>query len=1158
MRTLLAVSTVLMLLLGIPLGGCGGGGSDSVDYADFDKPKPSDALTYSGSEACRTCHQGIYESWEKSRHTKKVRVASPATVVNDADSNGTNDFVQGGTAAAFDVAASVPAGQTTWDDYTLAAGVEFPKLGWNGSEHVIRVGPNTYPVTYVLGGTGKWKQRYMVTIGNGEYISPVQYNDVTREYVPYHPEHWYTISGTTLTGYLYGAGETPVTEGKTRNSWQRRCVFCHTTGLRDIRVNDDGEYGGAIADMLGDGDLGELPIGCEACHGPGARHIELGGGVGTILNPSDMASDRGDEVCGACHGRGTSVNAEGLGYPWAAGSLVDNGFKPGDVLAAFYVNTGASSFWGDGAMHSKRHHQQWLDHRHSPHAKAGVTCWSCHAPHGSGIEGDLKMSPTELCLSCHDGEGNIDADDLSLHTRHDTASAQSCDNCHYNLTAKSAVNYDVNSHTSRVIYPAETDGSGIPNSCAACHRDDTTAELTGRLLARFPDVKPVAYAKASVSGLGGFTLDGSASFDPLGGMLTYEWTYKSGPPTFTADQLMSRKSVMASFVPSQPGPHTFLLVVTNADGRRSRAAEVTVDVDAGITQTPPDLSQASYVGAATCKACHGDRHAGWETSRHTQKVRRPDEGYGMAFADTDEDGTNDWLEGGFDLADHPKEELTAWDDIDYDGGATSAPILGYVAATNTYTVTIGPRTFDVTWVLGGTGKWKQRYMTTIGEGDYILPIQYNEITNEWVTYHPENWYVISGSTYESYLYGVGDTPVSLKRTADSWQRRCTTCHATGARDMTRDAVTLEYGKSIETMLAASTGPRLSDTGVACEACHGPGSFHALDPSLRGGIVNPAKLSALRSNEVCGSCHNRGSSVHSVPASFGFPWASSDVDGHFIPGMDLDDFYIPVDEAGSKFWGDPFGHAKSHHQQWLEMRWTSHFTTAGMTCATCHVTHDDRFAGQLKMNEQDLCLSCHKDIVTGEGEDLNHSRHENGTTKCSSCHMPLVSKSAISYDVSAHSWEIIWPQTTKAIGIPNSCMSRGCHTGGVTGPEWDPTEDEDLDEALASINELWGDLRPYAEPRVVGTDGKSRRTDTLTGPTKLMLDGTKSYDPNGASIVTYAWTLLSAPAGNTATLSSRLVAKPTMDVTVAGTYVFSLVVRDAKQSSVPRTVTVVVD
>ena len=92
-----------------------------------------------------------------------------------------NDFVQGGAGITFDVGTSPPPGQTKFTDLALGAGVEYPKLGWDGTNLLVRIGPNTYVISYVLGGTGKWKQRYMTTIDNQEYISPVQYNDVTRE-----------------------------------------------------------------------------------------------------------------------------------------------------------------------------------------------------------------------------------------------------------------------------------------------------------------------------------------------------------------------------------------------------------------------------------------------------------------------------------------------------------------------------------------------------------------------------------------------------------------------------------------------------------------------------------------------------------------------------------------------------------------------------------------------------------------------------------------------------------------------------------------------------------------------------------------------------------------------------------------------------------------
>ncbi|MGA8273158.1 MAG: multiheme c-type cytochrome, partial [Candidatus Sulfotelmatobacter sp.] len=45
-------------------------------------------------------------------------------------------------------------------------------------------------------------------------------------------------------------------------------------------------------------------------------------------------------------------------------------------------------------------------------------------------------------------------------------------------------------------------------------------------------------------------------------------------------------------------------------------------------------------------------------------------------------------------------------------------------------------------------------------------------------------------------------------------------------------------------------PPFLHTGVSCERCHGPGVAHATG----GGIVNPAKLSPARRDEVCMQCH----------------------------------------------------------------------------------------------------------------------------------------------------------------------------------------------------------------------------------------------------------------------------------------------------------------
>ncbi len=67
-----------------------------------------------------------------------------------------------------------------------------------------------------------------------------------------------------------------------------------------------------------------------------------------------------------------------------------------------------------------------------------------------------------------------------------------------------------------------------------------------------------------------------------------------------------------------------------------------------------------------------------------------------------------------------------------------------------------------------------------------------------------------------------------------------------------------------------------------------------------------------------------------------------------------------------------------------------------------------------------------------------------------------------------------------------------------------------------------------------------------------LDGSGSYDPEGAAI-TYQWSILSAPAGSTASLSSTTIASPDITPDVAGSFLLQLVVSDGSQSSTPSTV-----
>lgn len=94
-------------------------------------------------------------------------------------------------------------------------------------------------------------------------------------------------------------------------------------------------------------------------------------------------------------------------------------------------------------------------------------------------------------------------------------------------------------------------------------------------------------------------------------------------------------------------------------------------------------------------------------------------------------------------------------------------------------------------------------------------------------------------------------------------RQCLGCHSTG------------YSVSSKAF---------AEPGVACEACHGPGSLHVASPSGKGTIINPGKLPLDRSQMVCGQCHSLGKDPS---GKYPFPViAKGDAGRTFMPGEDL--------------------------------------------------------------------------------------------------------------------------------------------------------------------------------------------------------------------------------------------------------------------------------
>ena len=281
-----------------------------------------------------------------------------------------------------------------------------------------------------------------------------------------------------------------------------------------------------------------------------------------------------------------------------------------------------------------------------------------------------------------------------------------------------------------------------------------------------------------------------------------------------------------------------------------------------------------------------------------------------------------------------------------------------------------PTIDDIKITIGS--QWKQRYVVEKDGTLFISPIQYNADTDRWVNYHEHDW---------------------DKR---PWLKKCGGCHATGV-DLEKQAY--------------------SELGVACEACHGKGSWHAALPKAqvfekRETIVNPAKLTMGVSVQICGSCHNRGKATQFKGA--GWPVG-------YEPGKALQAFYKSTSfEAGDvkHVYANEF--SKGHHQQYIDWLQSKH-AREGVTCTSCHYVHQ---IGVPPTRSQTLsagssqCFECH--VQTNR--TMGHAIHS--FANCIGCHMPRIAKSAESGDIHSHVFVTLLPEDTIKRKIPNSCQT--CH------------------------------------------------------------------------------------------------------------------------------------
>lgn len=220
---------------------------------------------------------------------------------------------------------------------------------------------------------------------------------------------------------------------------------------------------------------------------------------------------------------------------------------------------------------------------------------------------------------------------------------------------------------------------------------------------------------------------------------------------------------------------------------------------------------------------------------------------------------------------------------------------------------------------------------------------------------PVNWYANKQMWDTAPAYQTKrEAPLNLPAYAS-----CLHCHVSGMHAPEKGSEN-RYGK-----------PAFTQNGVSCERCHGPGAAHMAG----GAIVNPAKLTPVRRDDICMQCHLEGK-------------VAIERAGHHIyeyrPGGKLSNYIRYFELVGSQ--GDTLGAVS----QVEALAQSACKKKAGnvMSCTTCHNPHEAVSPENRVAYYRAKCLACHG-AAFGE-------KHYPDRPDCTACHMPASASADVAH------------------------------------------------------------------------------------------------------------------------------------------------------------------
>jgi predicted CXXCH cytochrome family protein len=399
-------------------------------------PSPSNAPGYVGRQACAPCHAAETKLWKGSHHDLAMQVADATTVRGNFDG------------AVFE-----------------KDGVTTTFLRRDGKYLVRTDGPDgklhEYPVKYVF-GVDPLQQVLLELPGGRLQALSIAWDTRPRSAGGQRWFHLYPKEKIDHRDVLHWTGPA--------QNWNHMCADCHSTNV--VKGYDAAQDRFATT-------FSEIDVSCEACHGPGSRHVaweeeakrgtatpdplhglirqlrDTSGGSfafppgASIAKRTAPPSSRAEiETCGRCHSRRAQI--------WRP--------SPGDEpLAQSYrvALLDAGTYHADGQILDEDY--EYGSFLQSPMYAAGVTCSNCHDPHS----GKLRAAGNAVCGQCH-----LSATyDSPKHHFHPTGSnGARCVSCH--MIERVYMGIDGRrDHGFRVPRPDLSVKLGTPNACNDCHAD---------------------------------------------------------------------------------------------------------------------------------------------------------------------------------------------------------------------------------------------------------------------------------------------------------------------------------------------------------------------------------------------------------------------------------------------------------------------------------------------------------------------------------------------------------------------------------------------------------------------------------------------------------------------------------------------------------------